>query len=174
MIIFFVGSPLAGKSTLSKMLANKLGYIYFSTGDYYRQIKEHDDINNIRKFGISKLYNKKIKEKVIKICMNDNIIIDGFPRSEDQIKDILVMSHEKKINIIYVRANPVIIYSRINNRNRSDDKEKIVQDRISNAIHLKQLLDIYFGNNFITIINDGDINKAYEEILCHLLEKLEY
>jgi cytidylate kinase len=44
-IITIAGKPASGKSTTAKMVANKLGYTHYSTGDLFREIaatQQHD------------------------------------------------------------------------------------------------------------------------------------
>ena len=41
MIICLTGQPLSGKSTIGKRLAKELGYIYFSSGDYARELGKY-------------------------------------------------------------------------------------------------------------------------------------
>ena len=83
MIIAIDGPAASGKSTVAKLLAEKLDFIHFGTGKMYRAITAYCIKENL--VGLS---NKNISEKInsINFSFNNhnlsNLLIDGFDYSD--------------------------------------------------------------------------------------------
>lgn len=81
MIITISGSPGSGKSTVAKILAKKLNYKHYSTGDFMRQLAKE---RNISLAELGKLaqedqsIDKALDDRQIKLGKEeDNFVIDG-------------------------------------------------------------------------------------------------
>lgn len=89
MNIIFFGPQASGKGTQARILADKLGLFYLSTGDLFRNLsKEDPSIKKLVKsgslpsddlaFSLLKTYlEKKAKDA-------DNVVFDGYPRNVNQ------------------------------------------------------------------------------------------
>lgn len=80
-IITISGKPGSGKSTASKMLAERLGYTHFSTGDLFRQIgKERgiDVLETNQAAETDRSIDDLVDAKLVEIGeKEDNIVIDS-------------------------------------------------------------------------------------------------
>ncbi|MEM2121093.1 MAG: cytidylate kinase family protein [Candidatus Woesearchaeota archaeon] len=80
MIITISGEPGAGKSTVAKILAKKLGLKYFSIGSFLRELalKNNKGIVEINKLAEENLeIDKYLDSKLIEISKKDNYVVDS-------------------------------------------------------------------------------------------------
>lgn len=81
MIITISGTPGSGKSTIAKILARKLGYKHYSTGDFMREIAKKrkltlEEIGEVAKTDMS--IDKELDERQQRLGKTeDNFVIDG-------------------------------------------------------------------------------------------------
>ncbi len=167
MIIFLVGSPLSGKTTIAKNLVKKYGYQFFSTGEYARDhgMKKEKSIGEL---DLSLNLNGAIRSEVLRIMSEheDTTIIDGFPRSAEQIIDVLNIGIRFKV--VYVYINPLVMHSRAKNRKRDhNDTIEIVTQRakasqeLYNTIHtMMRSKDVLFYEAQV------DNMKKLEDFVC--------
>lgn len=143
MKIFIVGYPLSGKSTIGKEIARLLECEYLSTGAYARSLGMTLEAS-IKEKDFSEEFNDAIEAKVWEILQNKNCVIDGYPRSIDQITKILTIQDKR---VIYCYANPVVIADRLKQRalvdSRAEDTDEIVAGRVRASIALKKELEQY-------------------------------
>ncbi|MBT4935891.1 AAA family ATPase [Candidatus Woesearchaeota archaeon] len=93
MIITISGTPGSGKSTVAKMIATKLGFKHYSTGDFMRQMAKERGIS-LEELGelakIDTLIDKTLDDRQIQLGKDeDNFVIDarlGFHFIPDSIK----------------------------------------------------------------------------------------
>lgn len=124
MIILVMGPQGSGKGTQGKLLATRLGYLYFDVGAILRKIARRDTrINEIVNKRGELLPDNEIFEIVTKAIgeagQYDNLILDGYPRSVaqyDLITDWLA-NHQKKIDkAIYLRVSDEVSVARLSAR----------------------------------------------------------
>lgn len=143
MKIFLVGYPLSGKSTIGKELAKKLKCPYLGTGAYARSLGMTLEAS-IKEKDFSEEFNDAIEAKVWETLQNRDCVIDGYPRSVEQITKILSLQDKR---VIYCWANPVIIADRLKKRTlidgRQEDTDEIVASRVRASIALKKELEQY-------------------------------
>jgi len=118
MKLIILGPPASGKGTQAKLLVQKLNLKHISTGDLIR-----NEINNKTQIGL-KL--KSLTEKgalaptdiitslLKKYLPRDNYILDGYPRSEEQVKILKTITDPDFIIDIEVPDN--ILIGRITSR----------------------------------------------------------
>lgn len=92
MKILVIGPQGSGKSTQAKLLAEKLGFSYLSTGDVFRKITRENSLlgRRIKKFVESgELVDDKttlaVAEKFLK--GKKDFVVEGFPRNLSQAKN---------------------------------------------------------------------------------------
>lgn len=156
MIYFLNGSPLSGKSTVSKILIEKYGFKYFSTGDFARE-NGMKATRVVGEYDLDLDLDDKIRQRVIDIATktDENYIIDGFPRSVDQIMDIL--NSDIMFKVIFMFVNPVTMYKRAQERNRDDDGIDKVAQRSRASHRLFKNLKSILGKDEILFF-DGDVD----------------
>lgn len=170
MIIFLVGTPLSGKSTLAKSLSSKFGFKHFSTGDYARQLNMKME-DSILKSDISLTLNKEIMKKVEQeIMSNDDLIIDGFPRSEVQIEYVKGLGLGVDHLVLFTYVNPVTTSERAAQRDREDDSKEIVISRFQASKRLYDKLK-YSGLNIKFVLTyeiENENHKCEDNIVDYI------
>lgn len=107
MIITLSGAPGSGKSTVAKLLAQKLGYKHYSTGDFMRELAHQRhitvlEINELAKTDAS--IDRTLDQRQIQLGKTeDNFVIDGrlsfhfIPHSKKVFIDVDVKEAAQRI-----------------------------------------------------------------------------
>lgn len=166
-----MGLAGSGKGTQGKLLSEKLGYEYLSTGEYLREY-----LSSARKEQI--LAGKLIDDQEMINIIDDFLaktdkesILDGFPRSKVQA-DWLVNKHlNKEINIeavIYLQVSRDELVSRLIARGRADDTKEAIQTRFDEyAKSTLPIIEDYQsrGIKIIEIEGTGSIEVIHSQIM---------
>lgn len=138
-ILIITGPPYSGKGTQCEVLKKELNYQHISTGDRCRMEKENQtDIGQLLDFYSSKgdLVPDGIMKKLFSLILdenlkNDGVILDGYPRTKNQVDDLLDLAQEKNIQVekvLNIEVSKDVLLSRANKRaetsNREDDKNQ--------------------------------------------------
>ena len=127
MVIIMLGAPGAGKGTVGKVLAQKIGANYIATGDVFRNImKQETELGKEIKKCIEEgklvpdeLAIRIFEEEILPNDINQDMILDGYPRTQEQAKhlDDLLSKYELKVNsAINIDVSNELIIDRIVNR----------------------------------------------------------
>lgn len=164
MKIFIVGYPLSGKSTIGKELAKRLDCPYLGTGAYARSLGMTLEAS-IKEKDFSEDFNDAIEAKVWETLQNRDCVIDGYPRSTEQITKILSLQDKR---VIYCWANPVVIADRLKKRalvdGRQEDTDEIVASRVRASIALKKELEQYLPIEVLDTGNKYDVEQFWRTI----------
>ena len=157
-VIFVLGGPGSGKSTLCNRLEQELDYEHIKTGDFLRNIvkeQKHPKWKELKyelDNGLpvpSKDYFGPLKNAVLN-CKKKVMLVDGFPREfENQESwDEIIGDKVDVVGLLYCECSNEKMLNRIMGRNehRSDDSKDIAQKRIND----------FFGETL-------DIIKEYEK-----------
>ena len=134
MNIVMLGAPGTGKGTAAKMLAKKLNLPHISTGDMFReQIKNETELGKEANEYISKgllvpdeLTIRIVKDRLSQPDTESGVILDGFPRTLEQAKELSKIMQEKgkKIDLVpELKIPDEVIIQRIINRATCSNKE---------------------------------------------------
>ncbi len=121
------GAPGVGKGTQAKILSAKLNIPHISTGDILRAAVKNKTPLGLQAKKIidaGELVNDDIMLGIIRETLtsekcNHGFILDGFPRTVNQAKDLDMLLKELKIPDLYLiilKANPNEIIKRLTNR----------------------------------------------------------
>lgn len=137
-ILIITGPPYSGKGTQCEILKEQLGYEHISTGDRCRQEK----LNETEVGKVMSAYEEKgdlvpdsIMKDLFSKILDENsskvgIILDGYPRTEAQVDDLLELVGSKGMKIgkvLNIDVSKSELLERAKKRaetsNRKDDKD---------------------------------------------------
>ena len=159
--ITFLGAPGSGKGTQVKLVAKDNNISIFQTGELLRE-KAKDDPNLAEQMQRGDLVGTEYVESVftnfIKEHSDDKVILlDGFPRTNDQRDQLDNVAKEENRDIIavYLKISTKTSENRLSLRqdNRKDDNENAIEERLE-----------IFNNTTLPIINWFKDNKTFIEI----------
>ena len=184
MILIFFGPPGAGKGTQAKLISELLKIPHLSTGVILRnRLLKRDSLSKKLKSTMETgelvsdtILNKIVLERVNNIDCEKGFILDGYPRTMEQVKFLnsILNTQNKKINIVFdIQVSNEIIFERIKSRSfiekRKDDKEDILKTRIAKYLEeTKPLSEFYQSNRFVnfqTINGNQDLKKVNSNIV---------
>ena len=127
-VVFLLGLPGSGKTTLLKQLEKDINIDICFPGEELRKLSKYDDdLEKRLRLGVIHSGNEEIVRKMIisklNLLENNIIIIDGFPRSDEQIKWIeenIVLNF--KITIIWLQIDKNITLKRITTPERINER----------------------------------------------------
>lgn len=170
-MILIMGLAGSGKGTQGKLLAEKLGYEYLSTGEFLRTYITEE---RRRQMAAGHLIDDDEMIDIIKNFLssgNDKCILDGFPRSKKQA-DWLIGQHESKsVNIqalIYLDVPKDELIKRLLARSRHDDNEPAIRRRFEEySKSTSPIIENYKdkGIKIIEIDGQGSIETIQSSIL---------
>ena len=152
MIIAVTGTPGVGKTTVSKLLAKKLGYEYVSLRDYAIER------------GIGEMKGDELEVEVDELAYNferdfkgKNVVVDGH------------LSHFLNADLVVVlRAHPRLIGERLTERGYS--REKVGENVEAELVDLILVEALEENENVIEVDTTG---KTPEEVVDEILELIE-
>lgn len=165
MRIAIFGSPASGKGTLAKRLSKEFKLKHISTGEilrkYFKKNKKHSVIDK-GEFVSDELIIKLVKN----ICPDDNYLLDGIPRTLNQI-DVFKIDIAIHIRCSYETANQRMLRR---NENRADDNLDIFAKRLN--LYSQKTVPVIneFSKRNIIIHVDGEntIDVVFEEVKAKL------
>jgi len=114
MNIYLIGFMGVGKSTVAKMLSDKLDFELIDT-DIEIEKRENRSINEIFSQNGEEYFREKEKELIEELSKKDNMIIScggGIIKS-----DVNIANMKKSGSVVLLEASPEIIYNRVKDDN---------------------------------------------------------
>ena len=177
-VFIILGPPGSGKGTQAKKIAQKLGLVYFGTGDLMREEAQKSTPTGLEfkkvweegKDGLvsEELVQKFVETKINEIDVSNGIVFDGYPRTIPQAEHLEGILQEKRIDDLFV-VNLVVAPESLKRRideNRVEDEPSVLKKRIE--VYEKQtepLIDYYQKNGeLINIDGEPPIEEVWGEI----------
>ncbi|WP_456367591.1 adenylate kinase family protein [Thermococcus sp.] len=153
MIIAVTGTPGVGKTTVSKLLARKLGYEYVSLRDY------------VMERGIGEMKGDELEVEVDELAYNferdfagKNVVADGH------------LSHFLKADLVVVlRAHPKLVGERLKGRGYS--KEKIGENVEAELVDVILVEALEENENVIEVDTTGKTPEKVVDEIIGLIQK---
>ncbi len=184
-LFLIIGAPGSGKTTDAEIIAKNNGdtIVHFSTGDLLRnEIASGSELGKTIESFTSKGNLVPLNIVVdtivsaIKSADKDIILIDGFPRSVEQMEALdKILKDEKDIelvSVIEVEVSESVAKERVLGRARgADDNEEVFYNRMKVYTEpLKDIQDFYTQKNLLKKING---ERSIEEIVSEMEEYIK-
>lgn len=193
-LFLIIGAPGSGKTTDASIIAEKHAdkIVHYSTGDMLREeVASGSELGKTIESYISKgalVPLNIIIDTIVSAIKNapvDTILIDGYPRSEEQMTafDELVNKEDdiELVSVIEVRVSEAVARERILGRRaeaapgeeRSDDSEEVFNDRMKIYTDpLGAIQRFYTDKGLLTIINgERTLDEVVAEMEAFVLSK---
>lgn len=178
MKIILIGIQGSGKSTQGNILSEKLGIPYLSTGHIFREMAKEKsalgrEVKEIMTAGLLQpdgLTVKVVESYLKKPEYAGGYIIDGFPRTLEQVK----MFRNNITKVIYLDISDEEALSRLGSQNkdrsRPDATTKAIKKRVELFHKVTEPVIEYYRKQGKLIDVDGkkEIEEISKEILDHL------
>ena len=191
MNIILFGPPGAGKGTQAKFIIDKYNLVQISTGDMLREaVKSGSELGNKVKVIMDKgdlvsddIIMSIISERVIEEDCKKGFILDGFPRTLNQAKELDKTLDHKKLKIdhvIEILVDEDLLISRIEKRAsedkiaRNDDNHEVLKNRI--MIYKRDTIPVlkYYKNlNRLRQANGMQSIKSVSNDIQGIIEKIK-
>ena len=190
MNIILFGPPGAGKGTQAEFIIDKYNIVQISTGDMLRDaVKSGSELGNKVKVIMDKgdlvsddIIMSIISERIIKPDCKKGFILDGFPRTLNQAKELDKMLHDKDLKIdhvIEIQVDENLLINRIEKRAsedkfvRNDDNQDVLKNRIQ--IYKKDtipVLEYYKNFNKLRQANGMQSIKSVSNEIQDIIDKM--
>lgn len=182
--VLFMGKPGAGKGTQSRMLAERTGWHYVSSGSRFREIMEEDTavarkIRATQNAGYLQphwIATHLFHQVMFQITEQENLILDGFGRTlpEAEIVDDTFSWLERPYKVMYLHVDDMVVEKRIAKRakeeDRADDSE--LKQRLEEfAEKTLPALEFFRAKGIVTEIEgSGDPDEIAEQIYATITQ----
>ena len=187
-LFLIIGAPGSGKTTDAELIAkaNPSVITHYSTGDMLRaEVATGSDLGKEIDSFISKgqivpidIAMKTIIE-AIKSAPTDNVILDGYPRSDEQLSalDAYLQFADDMVleSVIEVKVSDEVARERVLGRARgADDDEKIFNQRMKIYVEpLSEIQAFYTKKNCLHVIDgERDIESIVSEMQAFILSHI--
>ncbi len=171
-MILLMGVAGAGKSVQGKLLADKLGYRWLSTGEFLRM---HISGKRRQEMLEGKLLADEeiiaILDKLLDEMGNDECILDGFPRTLAQAQWLLDQYQKGRLQlsaVVHLSLDPAIAQARLLERARPDDNPPAIEKRFSEYESVtKPSLELFSSASIPTYHINGDqsVEAVHNDII---------
>lgn len=132
-VIILLGGPASGKGTQAKILAKRIGYTYFGTGDLLRSEVEKGtelgqkfaELMNKGELVPDNLTDPLVKERMAKLKDN-GIVLDGYPRNLDQAATLKTVFPNEDFLVLNIDVSADSLFERMNSRRICDKCGNII------------------------------------------------
>lgn len=170
LIVILIGLSGSGKGTQAELLLKKFNFDYIAMGDLLREEASKDtelgrkinEIINIKgELVPDQITLQLIKNKLFKTTKDKNIIIDGYPRTLNQVKDLdQILQKLDKINLIALNIKV---------------SDKVAIERLSKRLVCPKCNAIYKENKIKKCLRCGaDLIKREDDTLEKIRKRLAW
>ena len=168
-MIILMGVAAAGKSMQGRLFADEHGYAWISTGELFRVLvtgKRRQQMLEGKLLSDEEVI-KMIDKTLELIDLNEEFVLDGFPRTKAQADWLLSQAKSGRIEltaIINLAASREVVKERLLARGRQDDTEEAIKERFNEYETETLPMLEYFKNAGVHVY---DVDAAQEPISVH-------
>lgn len=179
--VVFLGPPGSGKGTQAVLLAEELGVPAISTGDMLREaVANGSDLGRrvraIMEAGElvgDELMAEVVRERMANRDTESGFLLDGYPRTAPQAEtlgQILAAAREELDHVVFIDVPEEELVKRALLRQRVDDKEDVVRERLRVYREKTQPLVDYYRRR--GLLREIDGNRAVDAVRQSILDAL--
>lgn len=168
-----MGVAGSGKSAQGRLLADRLGYPWLSTGEFLRMLISGE---RRREMLEGKLLDDaeiiSLVQKIFRIVDTEHeFVLDGFPRTLAQADWLLAQQRHGQLDItavIHLQASEEVVLERLLQRGRQDDQAESIRERFREYETATQPIIDDFKKNGVPVfeINGvGAVEDIHESIV---------
>ena len=171
MILFF-GPPGSGKSVQGKLLVERNGWQWLSTGALFRVSKDPEVLRHLATGELidDPLTNRVLDQALKSIDKSVEVVLDGYPRNLDQVRWLanhLPLYQRKIACLILFEVPRKELVSRLSGRGREEDTMDVIERRLDiYKQKTKPVIDFYRQDKTCIFIIDGtgSVEAVHERI----------
>ncbi len=178
--LVLMGPPGAGKGTQAESLAERIGAAHISTGDIFRaNVKEQTELGRTAQrymdageYVPDEVTNAMVRDRISRVDA-ESFILDGYPRTVDQVEtlDTLLVELDRPLDVVLALVvDPEELIGRLLKRaetsGRADDTEEVIRHRQEvYAAETAPLLKIYGERGLLREVDGmGDVDEIAARI----------
>ncbi len=172
-MIIFMGVAGSGKSAQGRLLADRLGYPWLSTGEFLRMLIGGE---RRREMLEGKLLDDTeiiaLIQKIFRIVdIEHEFVMDGFPRTVAQADWLLSQRKHGQLDItavIHLQASEEVVLDRLLQRGRQDDQAEAIRERFREYEQATQPIIADLKTDGVPIFDIdgvGDVETIHEAIV---------
>ena len=176
-----MGPPGAGKGTQAVGLAERIGGAHISTGDIFRaNVRDQTELGRTAQrymdageYVPDEVTNAMVKDRLAQDDARDAFILDGYPRTVDQVAKldaILAELGQELDGVIELVVDPEELIQRLLKRaetsGRADDTEEVIRHRQEvYTVETAPLLEVYGSRGLLIEVDGvGDVDEVARRI----------
>jgi adenylate kinase len=181
MRLLIMGPPGAGKGTQAVGLAERIGGAHISTGDIFRaNVRDQTELGQAAQrymdageYVPDEITNAMIKDRLAQDDASEAFILDGYPRTVDQVSTLDGILDElgtQLDGVIELAVDPEELIQRLLKRaetsGRADDTEDVIRHRQEVYIaETAPLLEVYGSRGLLRKVDGvGDVDEVARRI----------
>jgi adenylate kinase len=172
-MVIFMGVAGSGKSAQGRLLADRLGYPWLSTGEFLRMLVSGE---RRREMLEGKLLDDSeiitLVQKIFRIVdTKHEFVLDGFPRTVGQADWLLSQRRHGQLEItavIHLQASEEVVLGRLLQRGRQDDQAEAIKERFREYETATQPIIDDLKQNGVPVFEingEGDVEDIHESIV---------
>lgn len=172
-MIVFMGVAGSGKSAQGRLLADRLGYPWLSTGEFLRMLIGGE---RRRQMLEGKLLDDTeiiaLVQKIFRIVDTEHeFVMDGFPRTLAQADWLLSQRKHGQLDItavIHLQASESVVLDRLLQRGRQDDQAEVIKERFKEYEEATTPIINDFKKDGVPVFEingEGDVETIHEAIV---------
>ena len=173
-VIILLGGPASGKGTQAKVLAKRIGYTYFGTGDLLRaEVEKGTELG--KKFAelmnSGELVPDDLTDPLVVSRLNElkdsGIVLDGYPRNLEQAATLKSVFPNEDFLVLNIDVSADSLFERMNSRRICEKCGNIITAKNNETICEK------CGGNYVQRSDDSsDVLKKRIETYENLTEPI--